>query len=191
MEQPPATVQPKAQDLLQWSVPRLIGAGYALFSRKAANPRWPEFFITAFVLKKYRGKTSFWFMIRHAMRGMRKHEIVAGETKALIAKLIGSKPHQLHQLSGIYRAVREERGPAIATAVTVEIIRITNQKRVEKLTWWQPRKKKSLTNAYAALKKSAQKKKAATKKRALTESIRSQNESYSISQSVRFTCLGY
>lgn len=144
-------------DLLQWSVPRLIGAGYGLLSRKAADPRWPEFFITAFVLKKYRGKSSFWFMIRHATRGMRKHEIVAGETKTIIAKLIGSKPHQLHQLSGIYRAVREEKGAAVATAVTVEIIRITNQKRTEKLVWWKPRRKKSLAVNVTAQKKSAHK----------------------------------
>lgn len=142
-------------DLLQWSLPRLIGAGYGLFSRKAADPRWPEFMITAFVLKKYRNKNSFWFMLRHATRGMRKHEIVAGDAKALIAKLIGSKPHHLHQLSGIYRAVREEQGAAVATAVTVEIIRITNQKRAEKLAWWKPRRKKSLTVNYAARKKSA------------------------------------
>lgn len=142
-------------DLLQWSLLRLIGAGYGLFSRKAADPRWPEFIITAFVLKKYRNKNSFWFMIRHAMRGMRKHEIVAGDAKALIAKLIGSKPHQLHQLSGIYRAVREEQGAAVATAVTVEIIRITNQKRSEKLAWWKVRRKKTLTAQYSAKKKSA------------------------------------
>lgn len=141
-------------DLLQWSVPRLIGAGYGLFSRKAADPRWPEFFITAFVLKKYRKKNSFWFMIRHATRGMRKHEIVAGEAKALIARLIGSKPHQLHQLSGIYRAVREEQGAATATAVTVEIIRIANQKRSEKLAWWKPRGKKTLAFADAKKPKS-------------------------------------
>ncbi len=144
-----------APDLLQWSLPRLIGAGYGLFSRKAADARWPEFLITAFVLKKYRKKNSFWFMLRHATRGMRKHEIVAGDAKALIAKLIGSKPHQLHQLSGIYRAVREEQGAAIATAVTVEIIRITNQKRTEKLAWWRPRKKNALAVKYAAQKKSA------------------------------------
>ena len=152
-----SAISPATQDLLQWSVPRLIGAGYGLFSRKAADPRWPEFFITAFVLKKYRKKNSFWFMIRHATRGMRKHEIVAGDAKALIAKLIGSKPHQLHQLSGIYRAVREEQGAAIATAVTVEIIRITNQKRTEKLTWWKPRRKKALTATITAEKKSAHK----------------------------------
>lgn len=156
-------------DLLQWSLPRLIGAGYGLFSRKAADPRWPEFMITAFVLKKYRNKNSFWFMLRHATRGMRKHEIVAGDAKALIAKLIGSKPHHLHQLSGIYRAVREEQGAAIATAVTVEIIRITNQKRSEKLAWWKPRRKKTLTAQYAGQRKSAQRTKAShTKKQKKT-----------------------
>ncbi len=127
--------QQVTQDLLQWSVPRLIGAGYGLFSKKAANPRWPEFIITAIVLKKYREKGSFWFMIRHATKGMRKHEIVAGETKAILAKLIGSKPADLHRLSGIYRGVMAEKGPAVATAVIVEIIRISNIKRTQNKSW--------------------------------------------------------
>ena len=87
--------QQATQDILQWTVPRLIGAGYGLFSKKAANPRWPEFFITAFVIKKYRDQSSFWFMIRHAMKGMQKHEIAGGEAKAMLAKLIGSKPRDL------------------------------------------------------------------------------------------------
>lgn len=133
------------QDLLQWTVPRLIGAGYGLFSKKAANPRWPEFFITAFVLKKYREKSSFWFMIRHALKGVRKHEIVAGETKAVLAALIGSKPRDLHQLSGIYRGLMAEKGPAVATAAIVEIVRTTNQKRTKKLTWLKPDKAPALT----------------------------------------------
>jgi DNA-binding transcriptional regulator YdaS (Cro superfamily) len=127
--------QQVTQDLLQWSVPRLIGAGYGLFSKKAANPRWPEFFITAFVIKKYREKSSFLFMIRHALKGVRKHEIVAGELKAILARLIGSKPRDLHQLSGIYRGLMAEKGPAIATAAIVEVIRTTNQKRTQKLSW--------------------------------------------------------
>lgn len=127
--------QQVTQDLLQWTVPRLIGAGYGLFSKKAANPRWPEFVITAFVLRKYREKSSFWFMIRHAMKGVRKHEIVAGETKTVLAALIGSKPRDLHQLSGIYRGLMAEKGAAIATAAIVEIIRTTNQKRTQKLSW--------------------------------------------------------
>lgn len=133
----PTIGQQVTQDLLQWTVPRLIGAGYGLFSKKAANPRWPEFFITAFVLKKYREKSSFWFMIKHATKGVRKHEIVAGETKAVLAALIGSKPRDLHQLSGIYRGLMAERGAAIATAAIVEVIRTTNQKRTQKLTWWK------------------------------------------------------
>lgn len=130
--------QQVTQDLLQWGVPRLIGAGYGLFSKKAANPRWPEFIITAFVIKKYREKSSFWFMIRHATKGMRKHEIVAGETKAILAKLIGSKPRDLHRLSGIYRGLMAERGPVVATATIVEIVRITNQKRTQKKSWLRP-----------------------------------------------------
>lgn len=152
---PKTAISPVAQDLLQWSVPRLIGAGYGLFSRKAADPRWPEFFITAFVLRKYRQRNSFWFMIRHAARGMRKHEIVAGEAKALLAKLIGSKPRQLYQLSGIYRAVRDEKGPAVATAVTVEIIRISNQKRAGRLTWWKPGQTKTFKAIAPTQKKAA------------------------------------
>jgi hypothetical protein len=121
-----------AADILKWGVPRLVGVGYGLLSRKAAHPRWPEFFITALVLRKYRGKSSYWFMIRHALRGMRKHEIIAGEAKAILARLIGSKPYQLHQLAGIYRALREEKGAAVATAGVVEIIRITNQRRIQR-----------------------------------------------------------
>lgn len=127
--------QQATQDILQWTVPRLIGAGYGLFSKKAASPRWPEFFITAFVIKKYRDESSFWFMIRHAMKGMQKHEIATGEAKAILAKLIGSKPRDLYRLSGIYRGLMAEKGPAIATAAIVEIIRTTNQKRTLNLSW--------------------------------------------------------
>lgn len=140
---------PTTPDLLQWSVPRLIGAGYGLFSRKAANPRWPEFIITAFVLKKYREKSSFWFMVWHASRGMRKHEVAAGEAKAMLARLIGSRPRDIFQLSGIYRGLMQERGPAVATAAIVEIIRINNQKRTEKLAWYRPALKKTVATAKA------------------------------------------
>ena len=69
------------------------------------------------------------------MKGMQKHEIAGGEAKAMLAKLIGSKPRDLYRLSGIYRGLMAEKGPAIATAAIVEIIRTTNQKRAQKLSW--------------------------------------------------------
>jgi len=134
------------RELLEWSVPRLIGAGYGLFSKKAANPRWPEFFITAFVLKKYREKNSFWFMITNAMKGMKDHQTPQGESKVILAKLIGSKPRDLFQLSGIYRALAREKGPAVATAAIIEIVRITNEKRKNK-------KRKHESNTHQASKR--------------------------------------
>jgi hypothetical protein len=106
---------PATQDILQWTVPRLVGATYGLLSKKAASPRWPEFIITAIVLKKYREKSSFWFMVFQAMKGMRKHEVAAGEAKTILARLIGSKPRDIFRLSGIYRGVMAERGPAVAS----------------------------------------------------------------------------
>lgn len=127
-------------DFLQWGVPRLIGAGYGLFSRKAADPRWPEFLITAFVLKKYREQSSIWFMVKSAISGVRRHQKLSGELQAVIARLIGSTPRQMYQLSGIYQALQKEKGAAIATAATVEIVRITNQKRQHGLAWWRPLK---------------------------------------------------
>lgn len=127
-------------DLLQWGVPRLIGAGYGLFSRKAADPRWPEFLITAFVLRKYRERSSFWFMVKSAVSGIRRHQKLSGELQAVIARLIGSTPRQMYQLSGIYQALQKEKGAAVATAATVEIVRITNQKRQQRLVWWRPPK---------------------------------------------------
>jgi len=128
----PQRTKSSESNFFEWGVPRLLGASYGLFSRRGANPRWPEFFITAFVLRKYRGKSSFVFMIRNAARGMRKHEIVAGEAKTIIAHLIGAKPRHFFQLSGIYRALRDESGPTLATATIVEIVRIANEKRKRK-----------------------------------------------------------
>lgn len=116
-------------EILHWTLPRVLGAGYGIFSRKAANSRWPEFFITAFVLKKYRKKSSFLFMLRNGYAGMKRHQLPGGEIKALLARLIGAKPSQLFQLSGIYTGLSRERGPAIATAALFEIIKIVNEKR--------------------------------------------------------------
>lgn len=116
-------------EFLQWSLPRLVGAGYGILSRRAANPRWPEFLITAFVLEKYRKKSSFWFMISHSYRGMRRHQLPGGEIKTLLAHLIGANPRQLFQLAGIYTGLSAEQGPAVATAALFEIIKITNEKR--------------------------------------------------------------
>jgi hypothetical protein len=116
-------------EILHWTLPRVLGAGYGIFSRKAANSRWPEFFITAFVLKKYRKKSSFAFMLRHGYAGMKKHQLPGGEVKTLLARLIGAKPQQLFQLAGIYSGLNRERGPAVATAALFEIIKIVNEKR--------------------------------------------------------------
>jgi len=52
-------------------------------------------------------------------------------------------------LSGIYRGLMQERGPAVATAAIVEIIRINNQKRTEKLAWYRPALKKTVATAKA------------------------------------------
>lgn len=120
-------------EILQWTLPRVVGAGYGIFSRRAANHRWPEFLITAFVLKKYRKRSSFWFMLRHGYAGMRRHQVPGGEIKTLLAHLVGANPRQLFQLAGIYSGLSAEQGPAIATAALFEIIKITNEKR-KKLT---------------------------------------------------------
>lgn len=127
-------------ELLQWTLPRVVGAGYGIFSRRAADHRWPESLITAIVLKKYRKKSSFWFMLRHGYKGMRQHQLPGGEIKTLLAHLIGAHPRQLFQLAGIYSGLSAEQGPAIATAALFEIIKITNEKR-KKLT--SRRKEKS------------------------------------------------
>lgn len=123
------------KEILQWTLPRVIGATYGLLSRKAADPRWPEIFITAFVLKKYRGKSSLIFIVRSGYAGMRKHQTVNGETKAILAKLADSKPKHLFQLAGIYTALSRERGPAIATAAFIEIVKIVNEKRKRASSW--------------------------------------------------------
>ncbi len=68
---------------------------------------------------------------------MRRHETASGETKALIAKLASSEPKHLFQLSGIYTALSRERGPAIATAAFVEIVKIVNEKRKRSSAWWR------------------------------------------------------
>lgn len=132
-----------AQNLLGWSLPRVLGATYGLVSKKAASPRWPEFLITAFVLKKYRGKSSFGFMILHATRGMArsrqnpKHPNAdalraEAQLREILAHLIGSKPRDLHRLSGIYKGLVAESGVPIAAAAITEIITTTNKKRSRK-----------------------------------------------------------
>lgn len=122
-------------DFLQKSLPHLLGAGYGLFSKKAASPRWPEFFIAAFVIKKYREKSSFFFMMRAAIDGVRKRRHLQTELENVLLRLIGSTPREIYRLSGIHAALKKERGAAIAAAATAEIVRITNERR-------QMRKKK-------------------------------------------------
>ena len=120
---------PAVEDLFQWGIPRLIGAGYGLLSTKTVNSRWPEFMITAFVIGKYRERSSFWFLIINAVRGLNPKMAVAADLKNLLAKLIGSTPREVHQLSALYRALREEKGATVATAAVVEIIKMCNIKR--------------------------------------------------------------
>ncbi|GAB4435745.1 MAG: hypothetical protein OHK0011_18960 [Turneriella sp.] len=127
----------RRDDFLQWGVPRLLGAGYGLFSRKAISPRWPEIVITAAVIGKYRKKSSFWFMLTAATRGVARHAKASGELQAVLARLVGSTPRQLQQLAGIYEAMRFEQGTAAAIACVVEIVRITNEKRKHRLTWYR------------------------------------------------------
>lgn len=129
--------QNKGHDLLEWTMPRLLGAGYGLFSRKAISPRWPEFFIAQATIKKYRGKSSFYFMIRAALAGQARHAKASVELDAILAKLVGSTPKELYRLAGIYDAMRQEQGPAVAMACVVEIIRITNEKRKNRLSWYR------------------------------------------------------
>ncbi|MFZ5630791.1 MAG: hypothetical protein ACOY5B_16780 [Spirochaetota bacterium] len=124
-------------DLLQWGVPRLLGAGYGLFSRKAVSPRWPEIVITAAVIRKYRKRSSFWFMVAAAARGVARHAKASGELQAVLARLVGSTPRQMQQLAGIYEAMRLEQGTAVAIACVVEIVRITNEKRKHRLAWYR------------------------------------------------------
>jgi hypothetical protein len=126
---------PSNKDILQWTLPRVVGATYGLLSRKAADPRWPEIFITALVLKKYRGKSSLIFMVKSGYAGMRKHQTVNGETKIILGKLADSKPRHLFQLAGIYSALSGERGPAVATAAFIEILKIINEKRKRSRSW--------------------------------------------------------
>ncbi len=128
---------PRRDDLLQWGVPRLLGAGYGLFSRKAISPRWPEIVITAAVIKKYRNKSSFWFMVTSATRGVARHARASGELQSVLARLVGSTPRQMQQLAGIYEAMRLEQGTAAAIACVVEIVRITNEKRKHRLAWYR------------------------------------------------------
>lgn len=125
------------QDFLEWSMPRLLGAGYGLFSRKAISPRWPEFFIAQATIKKYRGKSSFCFMIRAALAGQARHAKASVELDAILARLVGSTPKELYRLAGIYEAMHQEQGPAVAMACVVEIIRITNEKRKNRLSWYR------------------------------------------------------
>jgi hypothetical protein len=130
------------KDFLQWGVPRLIGAGYGLFSRQAVSPRWPEFVIAAAVIRKYRKKSSFCFMVAAAIRGVLRHAKASGELQAVLARLVGSTPRQMQQLAGIYEAMRLEQGTATAIACVVEIVRITNEKRKHNLTWFRRTKAK-------------------------------------------------
>jgi hypothetical protein len=130
------------EDFLQWGVPRLLGAGYGLFSRKAVSPRWPEFMIAAAVIRKYRKKNSFWFMVAAAIRGVARHAKASGELQAVLARLVGSTPRQMQQLAGIYEAMRLEQGTAAAIACVVEIVRITNEKRKHRITWYRGAKAK-------------------------------------------------
>ncbi|MBV6493743.1 MAG: hypothetical protein LDLANPLL_01766 [Turneriella sp.] len=134
---------PLAQSFVGWSLPRLLGTTYGLLSKKAANPKWPEFLITAFVLKKYRGKSSYWFMIKNAARGMALSRFNASRQNAeglyqeaqireILAHLIGSRPRDLHRLSGIYKALLLEKGATVASAAIAEIITTTNQRRTKK-----------------------------------------------------------
>lgn len=127
----------RRDDFLQWGVPRLLGAGYGLFSRKAVSPRWPEIVITAAVIRKYRQRYSFWFMVAAAARGVARHAKASGELQAVLARLVGSTSRQLQQLAGIYEAMRLEQGTAAAIACVVEIVRITNEKRKYRLTWYR------------------------------------------------------
>lgn len=127
----------RREDFLQWGVPRLLGASYGLFSRKAVSPRWPELVITAAVIRKYRKKNSFWFMVSAATRGVARHAKASGELQAVLARLVGSTPRQMQQLAGIYEAIRLEQGTAAAIACVVEIVRITNEKRKHRLTWYR------------------------------------------------------
>lgn len=129
--------QGQGSDFLEWTMPRLWGAGYGLFSRKAISPRWPEFFITQATIKKYRGKSSFWFMIHAALQGQKRHAKTSVELDAILARLVGSTPKELYRLAGIYEAMRQEHGPAVAMACVVEIIRITNEKRKNRLSWYR------------------------------------------------------
>ncbi len=128
----------RRDDFLQWGVPRLLGAGYGLFSRKAVSPRWPEIVITAAVIRKYRKRSSFWFMVKAAARGVARHAKASGELQAVLARLVGSTPRQMQQLAGIYEAMRLEQGAAAAIACVVEIVRITNEKRKHRVTWFRP-----------------------------------------------------
>ncbi len=129
---------PRSDDFLQWGVPRLLGAGYGLFSRKAISPRWPEIAITAAVIKKYRKKSSFWFMVSSATRGVARHARASGELQSVLARLVGSTPRQMQQLAGIYEAMQVEQGTAAAIACVFEIVRITNEKRKYRLAWYRP-----------------------------------------------------
>jgi hypothetical protein len=133
-----------SEDLLQWGVPRILGAGYGLLSQKAVSPRWPEFVIAAMVIRKYRKRSSFWFMLKAAIRGVLHHTEANGELQSILARLVGSTPRQMQQLAGIYEAVRLEQGTAAAVACVVEIVRITNEKRRDRLSWYRPVAKKTL-----------------------------------------------
>lgn len=127
----------RRDDFLQWSVPRLLGAGYGLFSRKAVSPRWPEIVITAAVIRKYRKRSSFWFMVKAAARGVARHAKASGELQAVLARLVGSTPRQIKQFVGIYEAMRLEQGTAMAMACAVEIVRIINEKRRHRVSWFR------------------------------------------------------
>lgn len=125
-------------DILQWSFPRLLGAGYGLFSRRAISPRWPEIVIAAAVIRKYRGKSSFWFMVSSATRGAARHAKARGELQSVLARLVRSTAPQMHQLAGIYEAMRAEQGTAAGIACIVEIVRLANEKRRLSLAWYRP-----------------------------------------------------
>lgn len=127
----------RREDFVQWGVPRLLGAGYGLFSRRAVSPRWPEIVIAAAVIRKYRKRSSFCFMVLAATRGVIRHAKASGELQAALARLVGATPRQMQQLVGIYEAMRQEQGTAAATACVVEIVRITNEKRRHRLTWYR------------------------------------------------------
>lgn len=92
------------------------------FRRPVLDTRRPEIFLVAAVIRNYRERGSFWFMLYHGFWRVIRDKRRENWNKKLLEQ-IGLSPFEIRQILSIYDGLEPGLGKFQATACCVEIVR--------------------------------------------------------------------